>query len=61
MDSPLHPSRREFLSRASGGFGALALAGLLGESQAAESDPLAPRAPHIGLGLSGAAGGGLYK
>ena len=47
MDSPLHPTRREFLSRASGGFGALALAGLLNESNAADTDPLASRPPHF--------------
>jgi hypothetical protein len=43
----MHTSRREFLSRASGGFGALALAGLMHESAAAQSDPLAPRPPHF--------------
>ena len=42
-------SRREFLHRASGGFGALALAGLWAESQAAEAaaDPLAARPGHF--------------
>ena len=41
-------SRRELLARASGGFGALALAGILaGESHAAAADPLAPRQPHF--------------
>lgn len=47
-------SRRELLHRASGGFGAIALAGLLAEVQAAElkpqksapRDPLAPQPPH---------------
>lgn len=39
-------SRREFLSRASGGFGALALAGLCSELQAATDDPLAPHSGH---------------
>ena len=46
-------SRRELLRRASGGFGALALAGLLGEEARAEGkdaenrNPLAIRAPHF--------------
>src|SRR4051794_28098094 len=40
-------SRREFLRRASGGFGTLALAGLLQDLHAAPSDPLAPRPPHF--------------
>lgn len=41
------PNRREFLQRASGGFGALALAGLHHQSQAAETtDPLAARPTH---------------
>jgi hypothetical protein len=39
------PSRREFLHRASGGFGAVALAGLWAETQAA--DPLAARPGHF--------------
>ncbi len=43
-------SRREWLQRASGGFGALALAGLLQESQGASAsgplDPLAPQPSH---------------
>jgi hypothetical protein len=39
-------TRREFLSRASGGFGALALAGLCSDLQAAPDDPLAPRIGH---------------
>ena len=47
MNSPTHPTRREFLRRASGGFGALALAGLWNELQAAPSDPLAARAGHF--------------
>jgi hypothetical protein len=38
-------SRREFLHRFGGGFGALALAGLWAETQAA-TDPLAPKATH---------------
>jgi hypothetical protein len=43
-------SRREFLARAGGGFGALALASLLGEHASAagkRTDPLAERAPHF--------------
>ena len=46
-------SRRELLQNASGGFGAIALASLLAESQSTaraetpnESDPLAPKRPH---------------
>ena len=41
------PTRRDFLSRASGGFGALALAGLWDELQAAPSDPLASQSGHF--------------
>lgn len=41
------PSRRAFLQQASGGFGMLALAGMLRESQAAALDPLAARAGHF--------------
>ena len=46
-DSPI--SRRAMLARASGGFGAIALAGILAEQQAAASvaDPLAPQPPHF--------------
>ena len=43
------PSRRDFLRRASGGFGALALAGLWNElhvTASAATDPLAPRLTH---------------
>jgi hypothetical protein len=43
-------SRREFLHRAAGGFGALALAGLWAEANAASApagDPLAPRLGHF--------------
>ena len=40
-------TRRDWLSRASGGFGAVALAGLWNELQAAPTDPLAPRAGHF--------------
>jgi hypothetical protein len=42
-------SRREWLRRASGGFGSLALAGMLQETMRAASptDPLAPRTPHF--------------
>jgi hypothetical protein len=47
--SPLYSSRREFLQKAGGGFGLLALAGLLQESAASAPDPrqpLAPRSAH---------------
>ena len=44
--NPLPTSRREFLSRASGGFGATALAGLCNELQAAPVNPLAARKGH---------------
>ena len=47
MNSISKPTRREFLHRASGGFGALALAGLWDEVQAAAADPLAPRKGHF--------------
>jgi len=40
-------TRREFLRTASGGFGALALAGLWQEAQGAAADPLAPRPGHF--------------
>ena len=40
-------TRREFLQRASGGFGALALAGLLADEARSNQDPLAPREPHF--------------
>ena len=39
-------TRREFLGRASGGFGAIALAGLCDELQAASANPLAARNGH---------------
>jgi hypothetical protein len=52
-DCPYGISRRELLHRASGGFGAIALAGIWSELQASESkpkaaprDPLAPQPPH---------------
>src|SRR5262245_37921061 len=54
--SPVYSSRRDFLRRTGGGFGLLALAGLLGEQGllgAATADderrlnPLAPRPPHF--------------
>lgn len=61
--NPLNPprgqqllwTRREMLRRAAGGFGAMALAGLLADLQATEpslarrsdDDPLAPRTPHL--------------
>jgi Protein of unknown function (DUF1501) len=41
------PTRREVLSRAAGGFGALALAGMLAEQAGAAVDPLAPRTAHF--------------
>jgi hypothetical protein len=49
--SPAYRSRREFLTRAGGGFGLLALADLLGaEARGADSavppNPLAPKPPH---------------
>ncbi len=48
MNSSRYTSRREFLRRASGGFGALALAGLWNNLQAAApADPLAPRPPQF--------------
>ncbi|MDB5391916.1 MAG: hypothetical protein JWM11_7562 [Planctomycetaceae bacterium] len=43
----MNQTRREFLHAASGGFGALALAGLWNEVQAAPSDPLAARPGHF--------------
>ena len=43
MNQLIRSTRREFLRRASGGFGALALAGLCHETHAASTDPLAPR------------------
>jgi hypothetical protein len=53
--SPVYSSRREFLSRAGGGFGTLALAGLLQEQgllgnsgRASTIDPRNPLAPHEG-------------
>src|SRR5438105_6631360 len=45
-DLPRLPTRRELLSRAAGGFGAVALAGMLAEQAPAAVDPLAPRAAH---------------
>lgn len=39
-------SRREFLSRASGGFGAVALAGMLGENVLGADDPLRAQSSH---------------
>jgi hypothetical protein len=51
--SPLYPSRRDFLARAGGGFGMLALADLLHQTGRADfsllnaADPLAPRAGHF--------------
>jgi hypothetical protein len=47
MNPHFHQSRRDFLHRASGGFGALALAGLWDEVQASSSDPLASGRGHF--------------
>jgi len=47
MSPYFHQSRRDFLHRASGGFGALALAGLWDEVQASSGDPLAAGKGHI--------------
>ncbi|MEO2034554.1 MAG: DUF1501 domain-containing protein [Planctomycetaceae bacterium] len=47
MNPFLQTTRRDFLRRASGGFGALALAGLWNELQAAPTDPLAARPSHF--------------
>jgi hypothetical protein len=42
------PTRRELLTHAAGGFGFVALAGMLAEQATADStDPLAPRPPHF--------------
>mgnify|MGYP003667731315 FL=1 len=47
MNLPLQTNRREFLHRASGGFGALALAGMWNEIQAAATDPLGAKPGHF--------------
>lgn len=47
MNTALSMTRRQLLAKASGGFGAVALAGLWNELQAAPSDPLSPRAGHF--------------
>lgn len=47
MNSTSFLSRREFLQRASGGFGALALAGICSQLDGATPDPLAARAGHF--------------
>ncbi|OWK42929.1 DUF1501 domain-containing protein [Fimbriiglobus ruber] len=50
MTPATHPSRRQFLHRASGGFGALALAGMWADAHAASTpsgDPLAARPGHF--------------
>jgi hypothetical protein len=47
MNPDIHTTRRDFLHRASGGFGALALAGLWEEAQAAPFDPLAAGKGHF--------------
>src|SRR5436190_9987440 len=47
-ESTAYRSRREFLARAGGGFGLLALADLLrAEDQTHSEHPLAPRKPHF--------------
>lgn len=43
----MNRTRREFLQAASGGFGALALAGIVNEAQAASADPLAAHPGHF--------------
>src|SRR5689334_14690198 len=45
FDNPL--SRRDFLLRAGGGFGALALTALLAEDSGAQTGPMAPRITHF--------------
>src|SRR5438067_1137373 len=57
MTLPFFPSRRELLSAAAGGFGAIALRGILAEESRQESpaasktesssDPLAAKRPHV--------------
>ena len=52
IQPPRNLTRRELLNRAAGGFGALALAGLMAEQAESAtanvaSDPLAPRSPHF--------------
>jgi hypothetical protein len=51
MQCATRPTRREVLAKAAGGFGAIALAGILSELEASEApralDPLAPRPPHF--------------
>ncbi len=42
----LPTTRRDFLHRASGGFGAVALAGLVSEMEGADRNPLAPQFGH---------------
>ncbi|MCA9179393.1 MAG: DUF1501 domain-containing protein, partial [Planctomycetales bacterium] len=41
------PSRREFLHRAAGGLGSIALASMLADEASATGDPLAARPPHF--------------
>ncbi len=43
-----YASRREFLARAGGGFGMLALADLLRADEKPSEDPLAAKKPHFG-------------
>ncbi len=47
MHNSLQTNRREFLHRASGGFGAIALAGMWNEIQAATTDPLGAKPGHF--------------
>ena len=63
MNTLLRNTRREFSQRASGGFGALALAGLWNELQAAPTDPLAARPGHfpaMAFGIFGARKSGAH-
>src|ERR1041384_4116664 len=45
FDNPI--SRRDFLLKAGGGFGALALTALLAEEAGAQASPMAPKATHF--------------
>ncbi|WP_442507936.1 DUF1501 domain-containing protein [Novipirellula sp. SH528] len=47
MHNSLQTNRREFLHHASGGFGAIALAGMWNEIQAASTDPLGAKPGHF--------------
>ena len=48
MHAALTRTRREFLTDAFGGFGALALASLVADEARGGADPLAPKPPHFG-------------